>query len=79
MAASHRTPTDRVLAKARHVLTAAGFDEAMTLSVVEEPWSEAFSPWTDAAALRSTIPVSAPGRSLASQFGAQPAGGPPNE
>ncbi len=57
MAPSHRTPTDRVLAKARHVLTAAGFDEAMTLSVVDEPWSEAFSPWTAAAALRSTIPV----------------------
>ena len=48
MATSHRTESDRVLAKVRQVLTAAGFDEAMTLSVVEEPWSEAFSPWTDA-------------------------------
>ena len=39
------------------VLTAAGFDEAMTLSAVEEPWSEAFSPWTDAAPLRASTPV----------------------
>jgi phenylalanyl-tRNA synthetase beta chain len=29
----------------------------MTLSAVEEPWSEAFSPWTEAAALRSSMPV----------------------
>ncbi len=57
MATSHRTRTDRMLAKVRQVLNAAGFDEAMTLSVVEEPWSEAFSPWTDAAPLRSSMPV----------------------
>jgi phenylalanyl-tRNA synthetase beta chain len=48
---------DRVLEKVRQVVTAAGFDEAMTPSVVEEPWSEAFSPWTDAPALRSSMPV----------------------
>jgi phenylalanyl-tRNA synthetase beta chain len=29
----------------------------MTLSAVEEPWSEAFSPWTAAAPLRSSMPV----------------------
>ncbi len=57
MATSHRTRTDRMLAKVRQVLNAAGFDEAMTLSVVEEPWSEAFSPWTDAAPLRTSMPV----------------------
>lgn len=57
MATSHRTSTDRVLAKVRSVLTAAGFDEAMTLSVVEEPWSEAFSPWTDKPPLRSSMSV----------------------
>ncbi len=57
MATSHRTEMDRVLEKVRQVVTAAGFDEAMTPSVVEEPWSEAFSPWTDAAALRSSMPV----------------------
>jgi phenylalanyl-tRNA synthetase beta chain len=57
MAPSHRTSQDRVLARVRQVLTAAGYDEAMTLSVVEEPWSEAFSPWTQAAPLRSSMPV----------------------
>ncbi len=57
MATSHRTDEDRVLARVRHVLTAAGFDEAMTLSAVEEPWSEAFSPWTTAPPLRSSMPV----------------------
>jgi phenylalanyl-tRNA synthetase beta chain len=46
-----------VLARIRGMLCAAGFDEAMTLSVVEEGWSEAFSPWTDAPALRSSMPV----------------------
>lgn len=57
MATSHRTERDRVLAKVKQALTAAGFDEAMTLSAVEEPWSEAFSPWTTAAPLRSSMPV----------------------
>ncbi|MCO6457161.1 MAG: phenylalanine--tRNA ligase subunit beta [Pirellulaceae bacterium] len=47
MAPSHRTDEDRVLAKVRQVLTAAGFDEAMTISMVPEEWSDAFSPWTD--------------------------------
>src|SRR5262249_30664532 len=45
------------LARVREVLCASGFDEAMTLSVVEEPWSEAFSPWSDAAPLRTSTPV----------------------
>ncbi|MEX2112805.1 MAG: phenylalanine--tRNA ligase subunit beta, partial [Pirellulales bacterium] len=57
MATSHRTEADRVLAKTRQVLTAAGFDEAMTTSAVEGPWSTAFSPWTDAPALRANTPV----------------------
>jgi phenylalanyl-tRNA synthetase beta chain len=57
MATSHRTQMDRVLEKVRQVVNAAGFDEAMTLSVVEEAWSEAFSPWTAAAPLRSSMPV----------------------
>ena len=57
MAPSHRTRDDRVLAKVRHVLTAAGFDEALTLSVVEEAWSEAFSPWTREPPLRASMPV----------------------
>lgn len=57
MATSHRTTTDRVLAKVRSVLTASGFDEAMTLSAVEAPWSEAFSPWTDKPPLCSSMSV----------------------
>ncbi len=57
MAESHRTRIDRVLGKVRHALTASGFDEAMTASAVEEPWSAAFSPWTDAPPLRTNLPV----------------------
>jgi phenylalanyl-tRNA synthetase beta chain len=51
MAASHKSDRDRVVAKVRQVMTAGGFDEAMTASVVPERWSAAFSPWTDAEAL----------------------------
>lgn len=54
---SHRTREDRVLDKVRGVLTASGFDEAMTLSVVEPAYSEALSPWTDQPALRALTPV----------------------
>jgi phenylalanyl-tRNA synthetase beta chain len=57
MAPSHRTLSDRVLSKVRQALCAAGFDEALTLSAVEENWSEAFSPWTTAAPLRASTPV----------------------
>jgi phenylalanyl-tRNA synthetase beta chain len=57
MAPSHRTRIDRVLARVRTALCAAGFDEAMTLSVVDDPWSSAFSPWTDKPPLRSSMPV----------------------
>jgi phenylalanyl-tRNA synthetase beta chain len=57
MAASARTCDDRILDKIRDVLTAEGFDEAMTLSTVEEPMSEAYSPWTSAGALSIQTPV----------------------
>jgi phenylalanyl-tRNA synthetase beta chain len=57
MAPSHRTRNDRVLSKVRQALCAAGFDEAMTLSAVEENWSDAFSPWTAAPPLKSSTPV----------------------
>jgi phenylalanyl-tRNA synthetase beta chain len=57
MAPSQRTRVDRVLAKVRQALCAAGFDEALTLSAVEENWSEAFSPWTSAAPLVASTPV----------------------
>jgi phenylalanyl-tRNA synthetase beta chain len=57
MAASHKPDADRVLAKVRGVLTAAGFDEALTASVVSERWSEAFSPWTDQPPLVTNSPM----------------------
>ncbi len=57
MAPLTRTREDRVLAKIRGVLTAAGIDEALTLSVLDEKSSAAFSPWTTAAPLRTLLPV----------------------
>jgi phenylalanyl-tRNA synthetase beta chain len=57
MAISHRSDEDRVLGKVRDVLTAAGFDEAMTTSVVSAEWSEAFSPWTDVPAIACRTPM----------------------
>ncbi|HZZ71558.1 MAG TPA: phenylalanine--tRNA ligase subunit beta [Pirellulales bacterium] len=57
MAPSQRSLRDRVLAKARTVLAAAGFDEALTLSVVEGDWSEAFSPWSKEPALALQTPI----------------------
>lgn len=57
MAPSHRTDDDRVLAGVRQVLLAAGFDEAMTATVVSQELSEAFSPWTAAEPLRASTPM----------------------
>jgi phenylalanyl-tRNA synthetase beta chain len=57
MAASTKRLIDRVHEKVRGVLTASGIDEALTLSVVEEQYSSAFSPWTDAEPLRTSMPV----------------------
>ncbi|MEO8497481.1 MAG: phenylalanine--tRNA ligase subunit beta, partial [Planctomycetota bacterium] len=57
MCPSHRTDADRVQGKVRHVLTAAGFDEALTASVVSEAWTNAFSPWTAAPPLQSQTPT----------------------
>lgn len=57
MAASYRPKTDRVIDKVRAVLTAAGFDEAVTPSLVPEPWSDAFSPWTESPPLVSSQPM----------------------
>jgi phenylalanyl-tRNA synthetase beta chain len=54
MTASHMTDFDRVVGKVRRVLTSAGFDEALTTSVVPEKWSAAFSPWTDQPPLLTT-------------------------
>ena len=57
MAASHKTNADRVVDKVRNILTASGFDEAMTPSLVPEPWSLAFSPWSPEEPLISSQPM----------------------
>ena len=64
MATSSRSDADRVLGKVRQVLTAAGFHEAMTLSVVPDEWSEVFSPWSDGKPLRTSTPVIERSRTL---------------
>ena len=57
MAPSARTRADRVLDRVRRALAALGYDEALTLSAVEEGWSQAFSPWTDAPPLVCPTPI----------------------
>lgn len=57
MCPSARSVEDRALTRVRHVLTAAGFDEAMTVSAVDESLSEAFSPWTAEPPLVCRTPV----------------------
>ena len=75
MAPSARRREDRVLAKIRHVLTAAGFDEALTLSVVDEPTSAAHEPVDRRrTAANAQMPVHPRGRSAAPQPGAEPVG-----
>ena len=58
MAASYRPKIDRVIDKIRGVMTAAGFDEAVTPSLVPELWSNAFTPWSDEAPMISSQPMS---------------------
>jgi phenylalanyl-tRNA synthetase beta chain len=57
MAASSRRRDDRVVAKIRTMLTAAGFDEAMTLSAVDEKSARAVGAWSQGEPLRSLTPV----------------------
>ena len=57
MVPSHRSDDDRIAAKVRRVLTAAGFDEAITTSVVSQAWSDAFSPWSKAEPLACDMPM----------------------
>jgi phenylalanyl-tRNA synthetase beta chain len=57
MAASHRSDADRVLATIRRVMTAAGFDEAMTPSVVTPAMASHFSPWSEAEPLATNQPM----------------------
>ncbi|MDG2013290.1 MAG: phenylalanine--tRNA ligase subunit beta [Pirellulaceae bacterium] len=53
MAASVRSHEDRVMQKIRHAITAAGFDEAMTASLVPEAWSDCFTAWSNHPPLQS--------------------------
>jgi phenylalanyl-tRNA synthetase beta chain len=57
MCPSHRTDHDRVQDKVRHALTAAGFDEAITPSVVPADAANLFSPWTDADPIQASTPM----------------------
>lgn len=57
MAPSHRSDRERLLQRVRQVLTAAGFDEAVTVSLVTDAWSDAFSPWTQEPPLASETPI----------------------
>jgi phenylalanyl-tRNA synthetase beta chain len=57
MAPSHRTHEDRVLERVRQAMTAAGFDEALTASVVPRPWCDALSPWSSAPPLTANTPM----------------------
>lgn len=52
MVASSRSDWDRVIQKVCHHLTSAGYSESMTISTVNEPWSDSFSPWSDKEPLR---------------------------
>jgi len=57
MAASARRVQDIALERLRNILTAAGYDEAMTLSAVDDKLSSALSPWTQKPSLRLRAPV----------------------
>ncbi len=57
MAASSRPREDRCIAKIRTVLTAAGYDESLTLSAVDEASARAVQVWTQGEPLRSQTPV----------------------
>lgn len=53
MAASVQSHQDRVMRKIRQSMTAVGFDEAMTASLIPQAWSDCFSPWSDHPPLQS--------------------------
>lgn len=57
MSRSSRRVVDRVSERVRQTLTACGFDEAMTLSVVDAELADTLSPWTDEAPLQTSMPV----------------------
>ena len=57
MSASIKHDYERTLDKIRNVLTACGFDEALTASVIPEAWSNTFSPWTEQEPHRISQPM----------------------
>ena len=57
MAPSQKSPRERVAERVRSVMTAVGFDEAMTTSVVTEEASTAMSFWSNEPALRTVTPM----------------------
>lgn len=57
MVASQRSRDSVVIDQVRGILTAAGFNEAVTISAVEPELVDAFRPWTDAAPLTTSTPV----------------------
>lgn len=57
MAASHRPTSDRLLDRVRQAMTACGYDEAVTASLVPAAWSDAFSPWSKNPPMKSSQPM----------------------
>jgi phenylalanyl-tRNA synthetase beta chain len=57
MAASFRSDEDRVAEVIRTTLTATGFDESLTGSVVPLAWTNQFIPWATATPLRTISPM----------------------
>ena len=57
MAASFKSDWDRVAAKLRTTMTAIGFDESLTASVVPNEWTQVYSPWSEKAPLRTASPM----------------------
>ena len=57
MAPSQKTARERVADRVRSVMTAVGFDEAMTTSVVSEEASASMSFWSSEPALRTVTPM----------------------
>ena len=57
MAATVTPDSDRIIDRIRTVMTAAGFYEAITPSLVPEYWSNAFSPWSSDEPLVASQPM----------------------
>lgn len=57
VAPSSKRPFDTAMDRVRQVLTAAGFSEAMTPSVVTQKLDETISPWTDRPSLQTESPM----------------------